>query len=499
MKTSVPHTAQRPRTPRTSSPPSFAMPDSGPLAQLAAIMNQGPRVQTQLKLAEEIQSSEHVQKQALLAAEINQPPVVQPQVRKREEPAQREETPTPNRTGLPDQLKAGVESLSGLSLDDVKVHYNSAKPAQLNALAYAQGTDIHVASGQEKHLPHEAWHIVQQKQGRVRPTMQMKQRISVNDDEGLEKEADVMGGRALSLHSGPSSAAGCHSSSSRVAVPLDTQLAAVANQNPQTQFRPAKETQNSERVQARESSPQKILRGGPVRGRGASDRHEAGGDAAAIQLKPTGRVTNKYIEKILAEIPDEDLRSQLEHAWNLIGPKGEAYFDDEAEKFRGGYDQEKGTLILYIPEDKWHHFGDLSIEQKGIAIHELTHVAEVVANTKGLAAIPGDLSKIMETDLADLAGTVRELFNLLDGDAKIFKAVDFRSSTMYDYVDERLKYAFQYLTADRNFEFPTVLNQVIYVIEQKSPKDGTLRKTELYAALLGLQQQATKSRASRAS
>jgi hypothetical protein len=35
-------------------------------------------------------------------------------------------------------------------MDDVKVHYNSAKPAQLNAHAYAQGTDIHIASGQEK-------------------------------------------------------------------------------------------------------------------------------------------------------------------------------------------------------------------------------------------------------------------------------------------------------------------------------------------------------------
>jgi hypothetical protein len=55
---------------------------------------------------------------------------------------------------LPDNVKQGVESLSGISMDDVKVHYNSAKPAQLNAHAYAQGTDIHLASGQEKHLPH---------------------------------------------------------------------------------------------------------------------------------------------------------------------------------------------------------------------------------------------------------------------------------------------------------------------------------------------------------
>lgn len=73
----------------------------------------------------------------------------------------------PNNTGLPDNLKSGVENLSGFSMDDVKVHYNSSQPAQLNALAYAQGTNIHIAPGQERHLPHEAWHVAQQKQGRV--------------------------------------------------------------------------------------------------------------------------------------------------------------------------------------------------------------------------------------------------------------------------------------------------------------------------------------------
>ncbi len=98
----------------------------------------------------------------------------------------------PNNTGLPDNLKSGVENLSGYSMDDVKVHYNSFKPAQLQAHAYAQGTDIHLGPGQEKHLPHEAWHVVQQKQGRVKPTMQMKG-VKVNDDVGLETEADVMG------------------------------------------------------------------------------------------------------------------------------------------------------------------------------------------------------------------------------------------------------------------------------------------------------------------
>lgn len=105
-----------------------------------------------------------------------------------------------NNTGLPDNLKSGVENLSGYSMDDVNVHYNSDQPAQLDAHAYAQGTDIHIAPGQEEHLPHEAWHVVQQKQGRVKPTMQMKGNVSVNDDEGLEKEADVMGKRAIQGH-----------------------------------------------------------------------------------------------------------------------------------------------------------------------------------------------------------------------------------------------------------------------------------------------------------
>lgn len=95
-------------------------------------------------------------------------------------------------TGLPDGLKAGVQNLSGYSMDDVKVRYNSDKPAQLNAHAYAQGTDIHVAAGQEQHLAHEAWHVVQQKQGRVKPTVQMKAGMGVNDDPALETEANVM-------------------------------------------------------------------------------------------------------------------------------------------------------------------------------------------------------------------------------------------------------------------------------------------------------------------
>lgn len=107
-----------------------------------------------------------------------------------------------NLTGLPNKLKAGIESLSGFCMDDVRVHYNSSKPAQFQALAYTQGTDIYVASSQEKYLPHEAWHVVQQKQGRVLPTAKIKG-VNINDNDALEREADSMGSKVTQLKAAP--------------------------------------------------------------------------------------------------------------------------------------------------------------------------------------------------------------------------------------------------------------------------------------------------------
>lgn len=101
-----------------------------------------------------------------------------------------------NETGMSDVLKAGVENLSGMDLSEVRVHYNSAQPAQLQALAFARGNQIHIAPGEEKHLPHEAWHVVQQKQGRVQRTGDVSGK-SVNDDPALEREANVMGARSI--------------------------------------------------------------------------------------------------------------------------------------------------------------------------------------------------------------------------------------------------------------------------------------------------------------
>lgn len=54
----------------------------------------------------------------------------------------------------------------------------------------------HLAPGQDSHLPHEAWHVVEHRQGRVQYTLDMDG-TPVNDNLGLEHEADVMGAKAL--------------------------------------------------------------------------------------------------------------------------------------------------------------------------------------------------------------------------------------------------------------------------------------------------------------
>lgn len=148
-----------------------------------AIQLQAEEEELQMKMLSGVVQCNGSEDEALLQGKFSAEPVQQaPEVKA-------------NNTGLPDNLKAGVESLSGYSMDDVKVHYNSVKPAQLNAHAYAQGNEIHLGAGQEQHLPHEAWHVVQQAQGRVKPTLQEKG-MRINDDRSLEHEADVMGAMA---------------------------------------------------------------------------------------------------------------------------------------------------------------------------------------------------------------------------------------------------------------------------------------------------------------
>ncbi|QSQ26375.1 DUF4157 domain-containing protein [Pyxidicoccus parkwayensis] len=98
-------------------------------------------------------------------------------------------------TALPERLRRVLEQLSGYDLRDVRVYSASRWPARIGARAFALGSDIHLSPGAEDALEHEAWHVIQQKQGRVPITRSscLESHAGLNDDASLEREADTMG------------------------------------------------------------------------------------------------------------------------------------------------------------------------------------------------------------------------------------------------------------------------------------------------------------------
>jgi hypothetical protein len=85
-----------------------------------------------------------------------------------------------NSTSLPVNLNAGNANLSGYSMEDMKNHGNCDKPAQFIAAGYEKGTAIHLASGQDKSLPHKAWHVRPQKPARESPIKQRLKKMNNN-------------------------------------------------------------------------------------------------------------------------------------------------------------------------------------------------------------------------------------------------------------------------------------------------------------------------------
>lgn len=104
-----------------------------------------------------------------------------------------------NRTGIPDNMKLRFENLSGHSFDDVRVHYNSGKPAQLQSIAYTQGSDVYISPGQERYLGHELGHVIQQKENRIHPEISYRG-IGINNNPAFEREADAFAIRAMHLN-----------------------------------------------------------------------------------------------------------------------------------------------------------------------------------------------------------------------------------------------------------------------------------------------------------
>ena len=118
---------------------------------------------------------------------------------------------------MPAAVQAKMERSFGRDFSATRIH-EGAHAAELGAVAYAQGTDIHFAPGHydphslrgQELLGHELAHVVQQSQGRVKPTVQMTGlpggseapggraigTQGVNTEPSLEREADEMGARA---------------------------------------------------------------------------------------------------------------------------------------------------------------------------------------------------------------------------------------------------------------------------------------------------------------
>lgn len=102
-------------------------------------------------------------------------------------------------TKLPIGLQAKAEQVLDADLSDVKIS-ESLKAKEIGALAYTQGNEIIFAPGLyqpetaegQKLIGHELAHVKQQQKGRVKPTTQAKG-LAINDDVGLEMEADHLG------------------------------------------------------------------------------------------------------------------------------------------------------------------------------------------------------------------------------------------------------------------------------------------------------------------
>ncbi|MFN8396087.1 MAG: DUF4157 domain-containing protein [Bacteroidia bacterium] len=103
---------------------------------------------------------------------------------------------------LPEEVRGKMESVIGTDFSGVKVHANSDKAVEAGALAYTQGSEIHFAPGQydpnskqgQELLAHELTHVQQQSENRVKSNGEVAG-MPLNDDKGLEKEADDVASR----------------------------------------------------------------------------------------------------------------------------------------------------------------------------------------------------------------------------------------------------------------------------------------------------------------
>jgi Domain of unknown function (DUF4157) len=104
---------------------------------------------------------------------------------------------------LPIRTQQQMQRAFNHDFSDVRV-FESPRAANLDALAFAQGNQLHFQPGQydpwspqgQALLGHELAHVVQQRSGQVRASTMTPQGEGINDDVELEREAQEAGQRA---------------------------------------------------------------------------------------------------------------------------------------------------------------------------------------------------------------------------------------------------------------------------------------------------------------
>ncbi len=115
----------------------------------------------------------------------------------------RVELPAGGGRPLPDPIRLPMQRASGYDLSPVRVHEGPEAEA-LGAIAFTRGIDLFFRPGAfdpdsasgRRLIGHELAHVVQQGQGRVAASG-LVNGVAINDDAGLEGEADALAERAL--------------------------------------------------------------------------------------------------------------------------------------------------------------------------------------------------------------------------------------------------------------------------------------------------------------
>lgn len=121
-----------------------------------------------------------------------------------EEPKKKTRSSSPPANGIPDSIRAKMESVFNIDVSSLNIVQNSGAAKAAGALAFAAGNTIHFAPGQfspetpqgQHLLGHELAHVVQQREGRVQANGEMNG-MAINNDQRLEAEADAMAQRAV--------------------------------------------------------------------------------------------------------------------------------------------------------------------------------------------------------------------------------------------------------------------------------------------------------------